>query len=328
MSTLIKRKTYKPIEFSWALQACKDQHRMHWTLDEINLSHDKDEYLNKLSDEERAIIKKVLLFFTQMDVEVAANYVEFLKLFKNPEIVMMLLAFASMETMHIMSYDAIPDILGFSHTVYEEFLEYKEMVNKYDYMQSFSTEEPVKLALTIAIVSGAIEGFVLYSSFAILNYFSTLRGDYSENCMYGMGQIITYSMRDESLHSISMIKLFHVFCAEQKIRVPQEDIHKHFAILADYEFKFIDLVFNIDGKEIQLPGLCKEDVKKYVKYLVNIRLKQLGYDILFEKIDKNPLPYMEIHSKIKERSNFFENTPTSYSKKVEYGDINEVFDNF
>ena len=93
-------------------------------------------------------------------------------------------------------------------TEYSAFMKYKEMKDKYDYMQGFDVKSNHDIAKTIAVFSAFTEGLQLFASFAILLNFPR------HNKMKGMGQIVTWSVRDETLHCNSMIRLFKDFIKE------------------------------------------------------------------------------------------------------------------
>ncbi len=128
--------------------------------------------------------------------------------FKPTEVLMMMSAFATMETVHIAAYSHLLDTVGIPEIEYSAFLKYKEMKNKYDYMQGFNVNSNHDIAKTIAVFSAFTEGVQLFASFAILLNFPR------HNKMKGMGQIITWSVRDETLHCNSMIRLFREFIKE------------------------------------------------------------------------------------------------------------------
>ena len=312
--TTDSRKVYKPIQFPWAIDACETQHKMHWLPYEIDLMSDLNEFNSQLSDKERNTIIQILRFFTQADLEVGRAYIDYyLRIFKCPEIRMMLAAFASMETIHVLAYSYLITALRLPDSEYSVFLQYKEMTAKYDYMASFNVDDPQSVALTLALVSGFIEGMCLFSSFAILMYFSTLRGQFKKSCLHGVGQIVSFSIRDETLHCLSVIKLFHTYVEENKniLDIPKlhEAIYENCRILVNHEFAFIDLAL----KPGDLEFLDPEDLKSYIKYLADLRLKQLGLQPIFG-IDKNPLEWTGAFLFPKEIANFFETTPTSYTK--------------
>lgn len=88
------------------------------------------------------------------------------------------------------------------------FLKYKEMKDKYDYMQTFSVDNKHEIAKTLAAFGAFTEGLQLFASFAILLNFPRF------NKLKGMGQIVSWSVRDETLHCLSVARLFRTFIHE------------------------------------------------------------------------------------------------------------------
>ena len=84
--------------------------------------------------------------------------------------------------------------------------------------------------------------------------------------MKGMGQIVTYSIRDESMHVEAMTKLFREFIKEN-IEIWTDDFKKELyeicRHMVELEDKFLDLVF--DMGDIQ--GLTKKDMYAYNRYI-------------------------------------------------------------
>ena len=131
-----------------------------------------------------------------------------MNVFKPTETLMMMSSFAAMEGVHIAAYSHLLDTIGMPESEYSTFLKYNAMKDKYDYMQGFDVISNHDIAKTIAVFSAFTEGLQLFASFAILLNFPR------QNKMKGMGQIVTWSVRDETLHSNSMIKLFKTFIYE------------------------------------------------------------------------------------------------------------------
>ena len=324
LKTTDKRLTYKPMQFEWAFEAFEIQNKMHWIPTEIDLLADLHEFNYVLNDKEKHIITQILRFFTQSDMEVARSYVDYyLPIFKCPEIRMMLMSFANMEGNHMHSYAYLNTSLRLPDSEYSEFMKYKEMTDKYDYMQSFDPNNPFEIALTLAVVSGFIEGMTLFSSFAILMYFSVVRGQFSRSCLHGIGQIISFSIRDETLHCFSIIKLFHQFVKENIAHIDYgqlvNKIYEHADRVLKLELAFIDLIF----KEGELDYVPIDDFKKYITYLADLRLTQLGLKTQYG-YDSNPLPWTETFLYFKELANFFETTPTAYAKGDTFNSIHSV----
>jgi len=143
------------------------------------------------------------------------------------------------------------------------------------------------------------------------------------NKMKGMGQIVTWSVRDESLHTNSIVRLFRTFIHENPeiwTDALREDLYKACDTVVSHEDAFIDLAFEMGGIE----GLTGEDVKAYIRYIADRRLTQLGLQPLY-RYDKNPLPWMDEMLNGVEHANFFENRATEYSKAATQGTWEEAF---
>lgn len=310
---------YKPFHYPWAYDVWLTQQRLHWLPEEVPLAEDVKDWHKKLTEPERNLITQIFRFFTQSDVEVNNAYMKYYsQVFKPIEVLMMLSAFSNIETIHIAAYSYLLDTIGMPEVEYSAFLKYKEMKDKYDYMQNFSIDNPLEIAKTMAVFGAFTEGLQLFSSFAILMNFPRF------NKLKGMGQIISWSVRDETLHCLSIIKLFRTFIQENPHlwteNFQQELIHICQTIV-EHEFAFIDLAFEMGSVE----GLTAQDVKNYICFIANRRLTQLGLDTIYD-IDKNPLPWMDEMLNAVEHTNFFENRATEYSRAATEGTWEEAFE--
>ena len=318
MSLLDAKPVYKPFHYPWAYDAWLQQQRIHWLPEEVPLADDVKDWSKTLTDAERNLLTQIFRFFVQADVEVNNCYMtHYSRVFKPTEITMMLSAFSNTETIHIAAYSYLLDTIGMPELEYEAFLHIKEMRDKYEYMKGFNVESNVEIAKTLAMFGAFTEGLQLFASFAILLNFPRF------NKMKGMGQIVTWSARDETLHTNSIIKLFHTFLDENpdvKREQLAKDLYKACDTVILHEDAFIDRAFELGGVE----GLEPEDVKKYIRYIADNRLAQLKMDPLYN-IGKNPLPYMDDMLNSLEHTNFFENRATEYSRAATQGTWEEAF---
>jgi ribonucleoside-diphosphate reductase beta chain len=321
---LLKNAVYKPFRYEWAIEYWSRQQSLFWLPEEIPLDRDAIEFVS-LEDNEKYVLIQILRFFTQTDIEVANLYVDYyLPFFKATEIRMMLLSFANMETIHIHSYQMLISTIGLPDIEFSIFLEYEAMKNKYDYMQDFAIGTPEDIAINLAIVSGLLEGTVLFASFTILLHFSKNR---AKSAMKGLGNIIAFSMRDETLHCLSIIHLYHVYIQEQREKNNNFDIkkvHKIFIenlhIVIQNEIKFINLCFS----QGEIPGLKSEEVINYIKYICNRRCTQLNIEIQFPEIQENPLPWVDEAVGLS-ITNFFNGTPSDYAKSSAIQNWDDIF---
>lgn len=283
---------------------------------------DVKDWKRHLTNDERAFCTNILRFFTQSDIDVAAAYVKtYLPHFPQPEIRMMLCGFAAREALHIAAYAHLIETLGLPESTYNEFFEYEEMKNKHDFlyveMQHPERTNKGTIAAQIAAFSAFTEGMQLFSSFIMLLNFPR------HGKLKGMGQIITWSLVDETQHTEAMIKLFRTYIEENRDIWNDElkgEIYNIAKKMVELEDKFIDLAF--DGYTLQ--NLTKEEVKTYIRYIADRRLISLGLKGIF-KVKKNPLLWVEEMINAPTHTNFFENRATDYAKGALGGTWGDVW---
>ncbi|MFT9399599.1 ribonucleotide-diphosphate reductase subunit beta [Acetobacter sp.] len=316
---LTSNPVYKPFRYPWAYDAWLTQQRLHWLPEEVPLADDVKDWHRVLNDTERHLVTQIFRFFTQSDVEVNNCYMKhYSRVFKPTEVLMMLSAFSNIETIHIAAYSHLLDTLGMPEEEYSAFLKYKEMKDKYDYMQGFSVDSKHEIAKTLAAFGAFTEGLQLFASFAILLNFPRF------NKLKGMGQIVSWSVRDETLHCLSVIRLFRVFVHENpEIWTDrlQNELREICATIVEHEEAFIDLAFEMGAVE----GLDAAQVKTYIHFIADRRLIQLGLEPLYNTTT-NPLPWLDDMLNAVEHTNFFENRATEYSRASTSGTWEEAFE--
>ena len=307
--TFKPRSNYRPFTAQWAFDAYLLQNQSHWLGTEVPMADDISDY-NNLPPNEKDLITQVFRLFTQSDIEVSNNYqTRLMPEFQTPEVAMMLGSFANAEAIHIHAYSYLLDTLGLPETEYSAFLEYDSMRSKYEYMHGFKAESLADLAKTLAVFGAFIEGTSLFASFAILLNFQRLK------VMRGVGQIIAWSLVDESLHSANICKLYRTLVDENPELQTEEhraDIAKACRDVIEMEDNFIDTCFAMGG----VRGLTADEVKAYIRYISNIRMDMLGMKGVYPEHSKNPLPWVEEALDGKEHANFFETKVTEYGKAV------------
>lgn len=306
MSSLLNfSKTYKPFSHEWAVDITKKHEEIHWTEDEADLSEDVNDWKIKLTAQEKEFITHILRLFTQGDVQVGQNYYDYLiPKFKNNEVRVMLGSFAGREGTHQRAYALLNDTLGLPDEEYHKFLEYKEMSDKIDFMLKNDTSTHTGIALALA--KGVLnEGVALFASFVMLLNFQRF------GKMKGMGTVVEWSIRDETVHVEGGAKLFHEFCKEHTRIVNDELKAKIYQMAKDaveLEDMFIDLAF----KNNVIEGLTRDEVQKYIRFITNRRLQQLGLKTIF-RVKENPLPWLDWVLNGVSHDNFFEKKVTEYS---------------
>ena len=245
----------------WANSACKRQQQIHWMGEEVPLGEDiKDWQGTRLSESDRNLLTQIFRFFTQSDVEVSDNYFKrYITIVQPLEIQMMMAAFTNMETVHIDAYALLLKTLGMPKTEFAAFRDYSSMRAKADYMHSFGTQTCGDVARTLAMFGAFTEGMSLFASFAMLMNFPRF------NKMKGMGQIVSWSVRDESLHCESVIRLYHEWERETGAvtKAVADDITEVGKTMVGLEDKFIELAFELGDVQ----GMTHNDIKAYIRYI-------------------------------------------------------------
>ena len=291
--------------YPWAVELVKKHEEIHWVEDEAELSEDVQDWKTKLSDSEKEFVTQILRLFTQSDVQVGENYHELLiPKFKNNEVRNMLSSFANREGVHQRAYALLNDTLGLPDEDFHAFLEYKEMAQKLDFMKEGNINTQTGLALALA-QSVFNEGMSLFASFVMLLNFQR----YGK--MKGMGTIVEWSIRDETMHVQGNAKLFREF-VEEHPRIVNDELKSKIYEMAKnavkLEDKFIKLAFNGHEQE----GITEKEVKQYIRHIADRRLLQLGMKPKFNA-KENPMPWLDWVLNGASHDNFFEKRVTEYS---------------
>ena len=317
MSLLETRDYYKPFDHPWMFDYYSQQNQMHWFPEDVPLHNDVKDW-QTLDDNEKNLLTQIFRLFTQSDVDVSSCYVDrYMRIFKKPEARMMMGAFNNMESIHQHAYSLLLDTVGMPEIEYKAFAEYEAMADKHEYVDAVRVTKGDKgsIAKALAIYSAFTEGLQLFSSFIILLNFPRF------GKMKGMGQIITYSIRDESLHVEAMTKLFREFI-QDNLDIWTDDFKKEIyqacRDMVGLEDRFLDLVFEMGD----IDGLTKKEMQKYIRYIADRRLLQLGLKPNYDVKD-NPLNWLDDVLGV-EHQNFFEGRATTYMKAGLRGDVGKV----
>jgi ribonucleoside-diphosphate reductase beta chain len=321
MATKLKvtdnRDYFKPFHYPWAYDMWLKHEQSHWLHTEVPMLGDVKDWKSRLTQEEKFFLTNVFRFFTQSDIDVAGGYISnYLPNFPQPELRMMLSGFAAREALHIAAYSHLIESLGMPETVYNEFNEYDAMRDKHEFFQS-KIMNGANIPVKIAAISAFTEGLSLFSSFIMLLNFPR------HGKMKGMGQIVTWSIVDETMHAEGLIKLFRTYVEEHREVWNDETKGQIYTVcekMVDLEDKFIDLAFTMGKVE----GLRDTELKEYIRYIADRRLISMGMRGIY-KVKKNPLPWVEEMINAPTHTNFFENRATDYAKGALSGDWSEVW---
>tara|TARA_R110002124_G_scaffold243615_1_gene408765 strand:- start:2520 stop:3497 length:978 start_codon:yes stop_codon:yes gene_type:complete len=316
MSLKDERVVYKPFEYPQAFDYWLKQQQAHWLHTEVPMAQDVTDWKSNLKPHEKNLIGGILKGFAQTETVVNDYWTNLVtSWFRKPEIIMMGVTFGSFETIHAEAYSLLNEELGLDD--FAEFLEDEATMAKIENLMQVrdshdGTPDWHSRAVSLAIFSAFTEGVNLFSSFAVLLSFKM------RNLLKGVGQIVEWSVRDESLHSNAGCWLFRTLMEEHpelKTDKLEADIREAATAAITLEFGFIDKVF----EQGDLENLSKEDLKNFIRHRVNTKMGDLGLAPLIpsEQIDKGALKTMKWFDAViagKQQTDFFASRVTNYSK--------------
>lgn len=303
------REEFRPFEYPEFEAIHKKLIYGYWHPDEIELGDDVSDYRQKLTNDEREIIGRILKNFVVSEIHignfwgdrVAGN-------FKKPEIQNVARYIAGQESVHTLAYDLLNTTLGLNdyHTL-------KEDKNLYARIQMLvskraKTNEAILKELFLYSVMG--EGVSLFSSFITIFAFT------KKNLLKGVGQIVSWSTLDEQAHSEVGCRLFNIFKKEYQLMNPElkEELHAIAREVVQVEFNLIDRVFENLKTDIINP----EHIKNYIHDKANKQLKKVGLNKIF-KVNEEMLKetgFFDIVINGATVQDFFASKSTEYSKGI------------
>ena len=305
--------SYVPV-FPEFLEACVEHEKVHWGEWEVKLDQDVEDWkLGRITEGEKAFILSVFRLFTQSDVAVGQDYYDnLIPVIRNNEARNMLGSFAAREGVHQRAYALLNDTLGKGHEFYIEFLEYKEMKEKIEFMLEVSNETVRDIALGVAKQILA-EGVMLFASFAMLLNFQRI------GIMMGMGDVNQWSIRDESLHVKGLALLFNQIIKEHP-EIVDDAFKKEIYDLGREVVKLEDAFITRAFQEGTPRLITEEETKQYIRAVTDYRMQQIGFKPEYNV--ENPFTWLDWLVSNNMVENFFENNTTAYSKDSMIGEYN------
>ena len=315
---------YKPFRYDFGYSTWKLQKELFWLPETIKMGDDISDWDRKLTDNERNLMTNIFPLFVQNDILVNNVYIQhYAPRFPPNEIQMAISAIADMESIHTAAYAYLLDSLSFPENTYSVFLENKEMSEKYNYTAGFKMNSLMGTALAMFLFGGLTEGVQLFATFAIMMNFPR------RNLLKGMGQVVSWSCRDESLHVMFVAKLFKHYMEEFGHLIDWDVLtkaaHQATRKVVEFEHNFTDMAFSMGPVE----GMTVESHKRYIESIADDRLRQFGFPTIYGD-QETPYPWLDLMLGGLELANFFEQRSTDYSKFATSGTWDDAwapFDN-
>ena len=307
-----KRYVIFPVQQEPIWQMYKKAVSSFWTVEEIDLSKDMDDY-TKLKDEEQHFIKNVLAFFAASDGIVNENLVErFCSEVQVLEAKFFYGFQVAMENIHSETYSLLID------TYIKDKLEKERLLNavetipsvkkKADWAMKWISDKDSSFG-TRVIAFAAVEGIFFSGSFCSI-FWLKKRG-----LMPGLSFSNELISRDEGLHTEFAVLMYSMLRNK-----PHEDTVKNII----KEAVEIEKEFITESLPCSLIGMNQTLMSQYIEYVADRLLQMLQIEPVY--MTPNPFEWMELIS-VQGKTNFFEKRVTEYSKanvSAEYSGNKEI----
>ena len=294
--------TFLPIYNAKYYEYYKKQLATFWTVEEVDLSKDRDQFTNKLSDTERNFVKNILAFFAASDGIVAENLdLNFIEEITYKEVRTCLRFQAMMEDIHSEMYSRLIDTLITDYTekdrIFNAITTIPCIKLKAEWAKKWTNSADATLPMRL-VAFACVEGIHFSGSFCAIYWLK------KRNLMPGLTQSNEFIARDEGCHTDTSIALYNDLKTEH--RLSEEVVMKIVEEAVD-----IETVFITDSISCSMLGMNTDLMKQYIKFVGDRLMIQLGYSKIWKV--SNPFEFME-HISIENKTNFFENRVTAYNK--------------
>lgn len=306
-----------PLKYKWAWEHYLNGCANNWMPTEVPMGKDIELWKsNKLSQDERLLIKRNLGFFSTAESLVANNIT--LAIFNsvtNPECRQYLLRQAFEEAVHTHTFHYIVESLN---------LDEGEIFNMYNEINTIHAKDAFEMKLTADMLqpgfsTNSIEGaqkflenligfYIIMEGLFFYSGFVMILSLHRQNKMTGIGEQFQYILRDETIHLNFGIDLIN--------GIKEENPDLWSPKFQQYVLELIQEAVELEYKYAEdcLPrgvlGLSAPMFRDYVQYIADRRLERIGLKAQYGS--KNPFPWMSETIDLGKEKNFFETRVTEY----------------
>lgn len=288
-----------PIRYPILWSMYKQSVASFWSVEEVDLSHDQEDWNNRLEPNERHFISMVLAFFASSDGIVMENLVHrFCSDVQLPEARCFYGFQIAMESVHQEMYAALLD------TYIKDSREKERLFN------AFSTIPVIKRKADWArrwigsdaefserlVAFAAVEGIFFSGSFCAI-FWLKKRG-----LMPGLTFSNEMISRDEGLHCDFACQLY---------RMLERPLSREKVLQIITEAVEVEQSFVCDALQVGLIGMNRALMRQYIEFVADRLIHSLGYEKHYGA--SNPFDWMELIS-LQGKTNFFEKRVGEYQK--------------
>lgn len=308
---------FNNMRYPWASDWYRQAMNNFWIPEEINLAQDTKDYPNLLP-EERTAYDKILSFLVFLDSLQSNNLPCIVEYITANEVNLCLHIQTFQECVHSQSYSYMLDSICSPEKRNEILYQWKtdEHLLKRntfigDCYNDFQEHKDGFTLMKTAIANYILEGIYFYSGFMFFYNLSR------NGKMPGSAQEIRYINRDENTH----LWLFRNIILELQKEEPElfhpEQVKVYEDMMREGVRQEIEWGQYVIGDRV--PGLNRQMISDYIRYLGNLRWTGLGYQPLYEDNRDEPesMHWVSQYSNANMvKTDFFEARSTAYAKST------------
>jgi ribonucleoside-diphosphate reductase beta chain len=260
------------------------------------------------------VIKNTLSAIAQIEVAVKKFWSKVGDNFPHPSINDLGAVMSHVEVIHNLAYEKLLNVLNLDD-VFEENLKLDIIKGRVKYLRKYTHRyyENSKKQYLYALVLFTlfVENVSLFSQFYVINWFNRYK-----NVLKDTAQQVAYTAKEETVHALVGIKLINtlreeypeLFDEEFEKKILDETVEAF-----ECEAKIIDWILG----DYVGDKLTPEHLKNFVKDRLNQSLKAIGFQEVFDDVDKNLIKDTEWFDEDvlgNTNTDFFYARPVNYSK--------------
>lgn len=313
--------TLRPMRYPKFFKMYKAAIENTWTVEELEFSIDVNDLKQKMNQAEVHLIHRLVAFFATGDTIVANNLV--LNLYKHinaPEARLYLSRQLFEEALHVETYLLLLDTyisddsereaaFAAIHNIPSIKMKADFMfkwIASIDTLEECRTKEDRKnFLMNLICFASCVEGLFFFGAFAYVYY---LR---SRGLLPGLAAATNFVFKDETLHMDFAFSVIDTVRAEEPDLWDEDMDQRVIEMLQEAiecEYQFAE-----DVLQHGLMGLPLEQMREYLEYVADERLKRLGIEPQYDA--KNPFAFLDLQN-VQEFANFFEKKVSAYQLNI------------
>ena len=304
---------FNNMKYSWVSDWYRQAMNNFWIPEEINLAQDLKDY-KKLTVDEKTAYDKILSFLIFLDSIQTANLGNINNYVTASEVNLCLTIQAFQEAVHSQSYSYMLDSICSPEERNEILYQWKDDKillgrNKFigDLYNGFIENPTMHNFIKSVMANYILEGVYFYSGFM---FFYNLERN---GKMPGSAQEIRYINRDENTHLWLFRNIIRELTREMPEVFTEEFVNELRGMLQTGVENEIAWGKYVIGNRVK--GINENLIENYIKYIGNLRLRDLGFEILYPEHTENPAKWVEQYSDPNMvKTDFFEAKSTAYAK--------------